>query len=180
MPLSVISTTHWSAETWSAVTGLPAAAKSAQVRSKAFGSVAGDAAQAITTVDHRELCLERPAMQFALLLVSAIGVAPPAYGQQAAPPAVPVGVVQAERKPISKTNDFVGRIEAIDRVQNGAGEGLPRRCEVQGGRPDQGRRAALQDRAGTVPGCRRAGAGCPGAQQGGKNAPEFNSSAPRS
>jgi membrane fusion protein, multidrug efflux system len=56
-------------------------------------------------------------MRFALLLISAIGVALPAYGQQAAPPAVPVGVVQAERKPISKTDDFVGRVEAINRVQ---------------------------------------------------------------
>src|SRR5277367_2211889 len=71
----------------------------------------------ITTVDHRELCLERLAMRFALLLMSAIGVALPAYGQQAAPPTVPVGVVQAVRRPISKTDDFVGRVEAINRVQ---------------------------------------------------------------
>ncbi len=40
-------------------------------------------------------------MRFAVLLMSAIGVALPAYGQQAAPPTVPVGVVQAVRKPIS-------------------------------------------------------------------------------
>ena len=30
--------------------------------------------------------------------------------------AQPVGTVYAERKPISKTIDFVGRVEAIDRV----------------------------------------------------------------
>ena len=37
--------------------------------------------------------------------------------QQPAPTTVPVGVVKAELKPISKTKDFVGRVEAIDRVQ---------------------------------------------------------------
>jgi membrane fusion protein (multidrug efflux system) len=42
----------------------------------------------------------------------------PAHGQQpAAPQAVPVGTVAAEKKPISKTDDFVGRVEAINRVQ---------------------------------------------------------------
>ncbi len=56
-------------------------------------------------------------MRFALLLISAICAALPAYGQQAAPTTVPVGVVKAELKPISKTSDFVGRVEAINRVQ---------------------------------------------------------------
>ncbi len=55
-------------------------------------------------------------MRFALLLISAICVTVPAYGQQAAPVAVPVGVVQAERKPISATADFVGHVDAINRV----------------------------------------------------------------
>ena len=31
--------------------------------------------------------------------------------------AVPVGVVRAERKPIVKAGDFVGRVEAISRVE---------------------------------------------------------------
>jgi len=44
-------------------------------------------------------------------------LAAPAYSQQGAPPAVPVGIVIAERKPISKTLDFVGRVEAINRVE---------------------------------------------------------------
>ena len=35
--------------------------------------------------------------------------AAPAYSQQGAPSAVPVGIVIAERKPISKTLDKVGR-----------------------------------------------------------------------
>jgi membrane fusion protein (multidrug efflux system) len=56
-------------------------------------------------------------MRFALLLMSAICATLPAYGQQAAPPAIPVGVVKAEIKPISKASDFVGRVEAINRVQ---------------------------------------------------------------
>ena len=38
----------------------------------------------------------------------------PAHGQQpAAPQAVPVGTVAAEKKPISKTDDFVGRVEIL-------------------------------------------------------------------
>jgi membrane fusion protein, multidrug efflux system len=46
-----------------------------------------------------------------------LGVALPAYAQQAAPPsAVPVGTVSADRKPIEKTLGFVGRVEAIERV----------------------------------------------------------------
>jgi membrane fusion protein (multidrug efflux system) len=33
------------------------------------------------------------------------------------PPAVPVGVVTAERKPVTKALDFVGRVEAVNRVE---------------------------------------------------------------
>jgi membrane fusion protein (multidrug efflux system) len=40
-----------------------------------------------------------------------------ALAQQPAPTVVPVGTVVAERKPITKTVDFVGRIQAIDRVE---------------------------------------------------------------
>ena len=43
--------------------------------------------------------------------------AAPAYSQQGAPSAVSVGNVIAERKPISKTLVFVGRVEAINRVE---------------------------------------------------------------
>jgi membrane fusion protein (multidrug efflux system) len=41
----------------------------------------------------------------------------PVFGQQASPPAVPVGVAKAERKPIAKAGDFVGRVEALSRVE---------------------------------------------------------------
>jgi len=49
-----------------------------------------------------------------LALAGALGVA--AHAQQPAPTTVPVGTVVAERKPITKTLDFVGRVEAINRV----------------------------------------------------------------
>jgi membrane fusion protein, multidrug efflux system len=56
-------------------------------------------------------------MRFALLMVPALCVALPASAQQPPPSTVPVGVVRAELKPISKTADFVGRVESINRVQ---------------------------------------------------------------
>jgi len=45
------------------------------------------------------------------------GLAVPVFGQQGAPAAVPVGTVMAERKAIAETFNFVGRVEAINRVQ---------------------------------------------------------------
>jgi membrane fusion protein (multidrug efflux system) len=45
-----------------------------------------------------------------------LAVALPAYGQQAAPEKVSVGTVIVERKPIEKSLDFVGRVEATDHV----------------------------------------------------------------
>src|SRR3974377_165979 len=48
-----------------------------------------------------------------LLLLLAL----PAYGQQKAPEAVSVGTVIVERKPIEKSLDFVGRVEATDHVE---------------------------------------------------------------
>lgn len=47
----------------------------------------------------------------------ALGVALPASGQQAAPAAVPVGTVVAEKKSITPSLEFVGRVEAINRVE---------------------------------------------------------------
>ena len=40
----------------------------------------------------------------------------PVFAQQQ-PTAVPVGVAKAERKPIAKAGDFVGRVEALSRVE---------------------------------------------------------------
>jgi membrane fusion protein (multidrug efflux system) len=45
------------------------------------------------------------------------GLVAPAGAQQTPPTAVPVGVVKAERRPIEKTGDFVGRVEAVNRVE---------------------------------------------------------------
>jgi membrane fusion protein (multidrug efflux system) len=56
---------------------------------------------------HRALC--------ATLLVFGVGL--PAHAQQGQPATVPVGTVNAERKPITRSQDFVGRVEAVNRVQ---------------------------------------------------------------
>jgi membrane fusion protein (multidrug efflux system) len=56
-------------------------------------------------------------MRPAILAISLIfPLLDPAFAQQAAPPSIPVGTVVAERKPIAATLDFVGRVEAINRV----------------------------------------------------------------
>ena len=52
---------------------------------------------------------------FALLLLCEF--AAPVYAQPKEPAAAPVGVVKAERKPVEKTAEFVGRVDAIERVQ---------------------------------------------------------------
>lgn len=41
----------------------------------------------------------------------------PVQGQQATAPSVPVGTVTAEKKPITRSLEFVGRVESINRVQ---------------------------------------------------------------
>ena len=45
------------------------------------------------------------------------GLVVPAGAQQAQPAAIPVGVVKAEHRSIEKTLDFVGRVEAVNRVE---------------------------------------------------------------
>lgn len=52
----------------------------------------------------------------AAVLALNVAAAAPAAAQQAQPAAVPVGTVYAERQPISNIRDFVGRVEATDRV----------------------------------------------------------------
>jgi membrane fusion protein (multidrug efflux system) len=58
-------------------------------------------------------------MRAATCAVLAIcGLSLPVQAQQPqAPAAVPVGVVKAERKPIAETLDFVGRVDAINKVE---------------------------------------------------------------
>jgi membrane fusion protein (multidrug efflux system) len=51
----------------------------------------------------------------AIFLIFASGLA--AHAQGARPAPVPVGTVKAERKPITKGLEFVGRVEAINRVE---------------------------------------------------------------
>jgi membrane fusion protein, multidrug efflux system len=54
----------------------------------------------------------------ACTILVATGLSVPASAQTNQPaPAVPVGVVTAERKPVTKALDFVGRVEAVNRVE---------------------------------------------------------------
>ena len=55
-----------------------------------------------------------PSLCAALLIGGLFG---PAWAQQPSPASVPVSTVAAQRKPIAKAADFVGRIQAIDRVE---------------------------------------------------------------
>src|SRR5215831_12596788 len=56
-------------------------------------------------------------MRLAIWMIWAVcGLAGPAFAQQGQPTTVPVGTVLAERRPITKTLDFVGRVEANNRV----------------------------------------------------------------
>jgi membrane fusion protein (multidrug efflux system) len=50
----------------------------------------------------------------AALVFGALAI--PALAQQPEPPALPVGVVLAHRAPVARTAEFVGRVEAIERV----------------------------------------------------------------
>jgi len=52
----------------------------------------------------------------ALMACVALGLGSNALAQQPAPTAVPVGTVMAEKRAITQTADFVGRIEAVNRV----------------------------------------------------------------
>ncbi len=52
-----------------------------------------------------------------LAMLAFLGMILPAYAQQAAPTTVPVGTVVAERKAITPSIEFVGRVEAVDRVE---------------------------------------------------------------
>ena len=52
----------------------------------------------------------------AAVLALSVAAAVPAAAQQAQPAAIPVGTVYAERQSISNIRDFVGRVEATDRV----------------------------------------------------------------
>jgi len=46
-----------------------------------------------------------------------LALSTPVLAEQQPSTAVSVGVVKAERKPIAKAGDFVGRVEAISRVE---------------------------------------------------------------
>jgi multidrug efflux pump subunit AcrA (membrane-fusion protein) len=57
-------------------------------------------------------------MRITCAALVACGLYTPALAQtKQEPPAVPVGVVTAEKKPVPKALDFVGRVEAVNRVE---------------------------------------------------------------
>jgi membrane fusion protein, multidrug efflux system len=53
-------------------------------------------------------------IRWATIFICALAL--PAYPQQSAPTAIPVKTVAAQQQPIAQTLDFVGRVEAINRV----------------------------------------------------------------
>ena len=56
--------------------------------------------------------------RIACMVLALWGLSSPANAQTAQQPAaIPVGVVAAERKPVTKSQDFVGRVEAVQRVE---------------------------------------------------------------
>ena len=56
--------------------------------------------------------------KIACMLLALWGISSPANAQPAQQPAaIPVGVVTAERKPVTRSQDFVGRVEAVQRVE---------------------------------------------------------------
>ncbi len=56
--------------------------------------------------------------KIACMLLALWGISSPGNAQTAQQPAaVPVGVITAERKPVTKSQDFVGRVEAVQRVE---------------------------------------------------------------
>jgi membrane fusion protein, multidrug efflux system len=57
-------------------------------------------------------------MRIATFAVLALcGLTLPAHPQQPTAGAIPVGIIYAERKPVARSADFVGRVEAINRVE---------------------------------------------------------------
>ncbi len=56
--------------------------------------------------------------KIACILLALWGISSPAHAQSAPEAAaIPVGVVTAERKPVTRSQDFVGRVEAVQRVE---------------------------------------------------------------
>ena len=77
----------------------------------------------------------RPYIRAAALLFL---VAATSQGSAQQPTAIPVGTVAAELRPITRATEFVGRVEAIERVEIRARiTGFLEDCPVQGGRGRQ-------------------------------------------
>jgi hypothetical protein len=66
----------------------------------------------------RQSQLREPFVRISILAALVFsGLANPSFAQQPEPPALPVGIVLAHRAPVARTAEFVGRVEAIERVE---------------------------------------------------------------
>jgi membrane fusion protein (multidrug efflux system) len=95
--------------------------------------------------------LARASIRLLLAGLVATGAAGAALPQSApgGPPAV--GIVEATRRPITETSEFLGRIEAINRVNVVARvTGFLECAPVRGGRRDQEGGSTLPSRAGSL------------------------------
>src|SRR5215471_8228885 len=91
-----------------------------RARLLSIGSTDVKKANCVTTIRKRPgwKCIVKATTQTAVgaALVICASIAS-SSAQQQAPAVVPVGTVQAEHKPIAKTKNFVGRVEAINKVE---------------------------------------------------------------
>jgi hypothetical protein len=85
------------------------------------------------------------AMRIAICMTFVLcGLVAPAGAQQGQPAAIPVGVVKTEHRSIEKTLDFVGRVDAVNRVEIRARvQGYLEAVLFKRGGPDQGRGSPL-------------------------------------
>ena len=63
-----------------------------------------------------KMCVKMKMRMTSVAALLVCTLAPPALAQQEQPAAVPVGTVVAQLKPIARTAEYVGRVEAIERV----------------------------------------------------------------
>ncbi len=96
------------------------------------------------------------------ILLGVWGISSPANAQSAQEPAaVPVGVITAERKAVTKTLDFVGRVEAVQRVEVKARiTGYLENVAFKEGDLIKEGAPLYEHRKGTFRGSGRAGRGC--------------------
>ena len=116
----------------------------------------------------------------ACMLLALWGISSPANAQPTQDsPAIPVGVITAERKPVTKSQDFVGRVEAVSASRSGRGSPAISSRAVQGRRiVKEARRSTASKRACSRPRSNRPRARW-SADKAAKTLTESSCSAPR-